>query len=631
MNEEPTSQRTGLLHRCGQSPNFPAIAGLIVAVLSWPYASVDAGPGLDPSWHIATHLAVGEGLSFGPDFMFTYGPLGFLAVPKLITAWTGAIAVVFSFVLRWALASTLIWATTWRLGPWVALAASLAVSMLLGAHARLLETVVPEIILALIFVWVVAIYETRGGKIPLSLLIGVGALAGASLLIKFSVGAASLGVLLLVPFLVKNRIEALVLLLASYAAAAIGVWVATGNSLSDLGDWIKGSISLSSEFAGGLGVEDTGRAWEYWVFGSLAIGILALVWLHTRSRPALARMALLGMTAWLAFFAFKQGFVRHDALHSLTAFSLLLLALAAFRWRDRLTLWGADITAIGLVGAIVWTSLQGGLMPLRDLIDPLPRTEAFAGQARDLAGSPQAIVHRGQSTSRDILQIDPRLIAAIGAEQTHISPYEASIAWAYGLRWKPIPTIQDYAAYTGELDDRNAEALSSPDGPAYVLRHVTDRIDGHFTTLESPAGTLALVCHFSQTAGVDRWVLLKRVAPRCGRARLIGTTQASWGERVSVPSDWGPEDLIYVRIDAQSSAFDRLRGLIHKLPVPSFRLNDDTRILPRSLLGQPLVIQIPASAGHGEFPGLATANSVTSYAADELSMRFYAVRVQPAA
>ena len=45
--------------------------------------------GLDASWQIAINLAIKENLKFGKDFIFTYGPWGFLAtsLPQFVSSY----------------------------------------------------------------------------------------------------------------------------------------------------------------------------------------------------------------------------------------------------------------------------------------------------------------------------------------------------------------------------------------------------------------------------------------------------------------------------------------------------------------------------------------------------------------
>src|SRR5437879_816646 len=53
--------------------------GLLTLLLFPAVFSLKPGIGPDSSWMMATNLALKQGSSFGDQFVFTYGPLGFLS------------------------------------------------------------------------------------------------------------------------------------------------------------------------------------------------------------------------------------------------------------------------------------------------------------------------------------------------------------------------------------------------------------------------------------------------------------------------------------------------------------------------------------------------------------------------
>src|SRR3954449_10320880 len=62
----------------------PWLLGTGIALLTWPLQGFNViKPGDDGSWVIGLHMAVNKGLHFGSQVNWSYGPLGFLTVPKL--------------------------------------------------------------------------------------------------------------------------------------------------------------------------------------------------------------------------------------------------------------------------------------------------------------------------------------------------------------------------------------------------------------------------------------------------------------------------------------------------------------------------------------------------------------------
>jgi hypothetical protein len=101
-----------------------------------------------------------------------------------------------------------------------------------------------------------------------------------------------------------------------------------------------------------------------------------------------------------------------------------------------------------------------------------------------------------------------------------------------------VPVLQTYAAYTRRLDEINAAALRSPDGPGGILRQ-SAAIDGKHPLWESPRYQLAMLCRFTQKATDGHWQALVRDADRCAPPRALGRVTAEAGEMVAVPRAGG--------------------------------------------------------------------------------------------
>ncbi|MBC8120620.1 MAG: hypothetical protein H7Y22_02140, partial [Gemmatimonadaceae bacterium] len=79
MNKEETASPTWFKGKLEYAALLPAILYIFLAFLPLPQGPV---PGLDPSWQYALSWAAGEGLSFGRDIVFTYGPFSYLLVGR---------------------------------------------------------------------------------------------------------------------------------------------------------------------------------------------------------------------------------------------------------------------------------------------------------------------------------------------------------------------------------------------------------------------------------------------------------------------------------------------------------------------------------------------------------------------
>src|ERR1700744_1019189 len=87
------------------------VGGLIVALLGWRVGMNPPGVGLDASWNAGLAMAAHDGLHWGVDVVWTYGPLGFLQTQLvwftdqtvLTFLYQGLLHVIFCVALVWAL------------------------------------------------------------------------------------------------------------------------------------------------------------------------------------------------------------------------------------------------------------------------------------------------------------------------------------------------------------------------------------------------------------------------------------------------------------------------------------------------------------------------------------------------
>ena len=154
------------------------------------------------------------------------------------------------------------------------------------------------------------------------------------------------------------------------------------------------------------------------------------------------------------------------------------------------------------------------------------------------------------------------MIDRIGSSRVLIDPVEISVAWAYDLDWVPFASMQRYIGYTESLDRDNAELLTGPDAPEFVLHQRFAVIDNRYGPGESPEFGRAMFCRYEVVEAGDRWDLLQRSPNRCGDLVEIVSLIASPGEPVPVP-DAG-QRAVFVSIDVETPLLDRWASLLLK-------------------------------------------------------------------
>jgi hypothetical protein len=608
-------------------PHAPALlAAALVTLASWPVTG-DMRPrlDLDGAWEIALRQALHDGLNFGPDVIFTYGPLGFLREPLLVYPWSARLAFVWGVLVQFALAATLIWGLRRAFG-------SLLVAALVAVPLAAAIWQEPTIVIAFTGAVALAAGRARGGPAQ-AIALGLGALTGIELLSKVNAGITLAALAAVALAVAPAPRRALVAPFAGAALAALATgWLVTGQPLDGIDDYVRGSAEIVSGYSEAMPYQDPLTTWERTAAIILAGIGLVIGWRAGDLLPRRARLGLLALWAVLAFTTFKAGFVRHDPAHANIFFASLLGGLVAFGWvpHRRLTAW--------LLGALFAVTLVASLRAApRDFVAPLHRASRFVDEARLLAdgSDTRAAVARARDARVAFEALDPRFVKAIGDRTVHVEPIDTGLVWAQRLRWRPLPVFQGYSAYTQALDERNAAAVRDPGGPDVILREATFTFDNRNPAFESPEAMRAVLCHFrARGRPLGRWSLLKRSAPRCGRARPLKTVEAKLGVPAPVPAAPDANSAVFVRIDGiEVKGLEKVRTTLYRALQRRIAFDGErTYPLVPGTAADGIILRVPRRADYpAPFALDQATNTVTVYKSarrGDVTLRFFSMPIR---
>jgi len=577
---------------------------VLATVVMWPAEPLDPGPGIDPSWTTGLALAHRAGLQFGPDIVFTYGPLGYALFPSnvarsglvvslvVLGAICGSFAVITARVLR----------------------SSLQDHRLALAGAAFIAVLGPSTGAAICDVAVLAPYALVAKLIVDREVVAVrwnGIIAGASaalLLTKVTAGfvvAVPAVVLCVVGGQVVRR--ALVAS-ASFIGTLVALWLLLGQHIGNLAGWLADVVSISSGYSWAMGVEERGRRWELVL--ALAIGIVVIVVAVRRTwrwhlepvdvrRPIHAVVSLWVLAGALYFFVFKEGFVRHD-IHSGVFFFAVVYAIAVLTPWHRLQGRRAPAAAAWAVALLALVTSGGG--SLTSLLDPSPAAAGFfrVGDQLVSPGDWRSAIDTNRASLVAHYALPDSIVEAMRGQTVHIDPFETSVVWAYDLRWQPTPVFQRYQSYTPRLDAAGADRLADPGGPQLVLRHSDPTIDGRFGLLEAPETSMAILCGFAPLSHDGRWDLLARTTDRCGSRTELEKVVVGAGESIEVPAIDPAHEALLVQIDFDIGIVDRIEAALFRADEYTMTVDETGwRVLPQAVVhAGPLYV--PPSAGWGD-------------------------------
>ena len=592
-----------------------AVLAVFITVLSWPFPNRAPTIGLDPSWHIALHLAASMDLRQGVDMVFTYGPLGFLSIPTPYLGVTTLFALLATVTIYFALVAILLVEARRVVPLWAAVLIVLAIGRTFVALPPF------EAFQALVFVVCVEALADRINLPTPAIAVAIGIGAGFASLGKLNVGVfiAAMGAVTAMSIDRRWWRGLAVWAVAAVATGLVG-WTATGQRFGDLAAYASGAMQLISGYSDAMGTDPI-RACT----GSPRIRrcgrlfVWTAVWMSARWRPR-RRIGLLAICLILAFAMWKTAFTREYPSYT---FSTMLVGLAVVGaplldrrlWLTSLLVVGVTFLAVARLGPGTYVNVVASARSLTieavTAVDPEQRPTGVGGHARNAAIEiPHRCDHAWRADRRTVA-IDPtearwrmRTRSCIGTPADH-----AVVLGLYARTRSPErgpaglgggsgtdPALGPVRRQAGRLAIASARSSNPPGGVHPVHRRRA------LPLVRGPRGDAADVLPLPGD-DLDRYLAGPRPVGRgCGPAEPLGTISAQDGESVKVPVETRPDDSS--RFGARSRAVAP-RSSPHG-PVQGGRMVRDDRRLGYRLVAPTasdgLLLAVPPSAdGTGPF------------------------------
>jgi hypothetical protein len=533
--------------------------GVIVALLGWRVGFHPPWPGVDPSWTAGLAMATKEGLHFGTQVVFTYGPLGFLDGSIVWYGDLGVLAFLYSAALYVGFSVALVWALRRSLP----IVPSVLIAFLIVALLPLLE----QSILVAVIVCLGVLERERSQRIINVLVVGGASFAALEALAKLSTGPIVVLVFLVAVIGVGARWWQVLGFLALLGAEILLLWLVAGQSLSTIPDFLANTWQVVSGYSAAMITQGL-ATWKV-ALATLAAAIVTIGLVAASAqagyRDRRARWAATALMGIAAFAVFKQGVVRADLGHLNGFFSTASVLWIAIPWgRAR---WQWLLAGSAVIAAMGVPARPTGL-PTH--LNAIANVRYATDQFRTLvSGSRRAkLINDGRFALVIGYNLDPQMLDDLRGHTVAIEPWETAVAWAYQLDWDPLPIFQNYQAYTSRLDEVNATAVESPSGPDRILRENELRVsptgdtDDRYPGWDPPAQARAILCNFVPLRTSTRWQVLGRTSNRCSSPQLIRSVDASSSTTVPVPEP-GRNEVVFVRIyGAGVSGLERLSTLL---------------------------------------------------------------------
>ena len=512
---------------------------------------------LDASWVMGLHWAIQKNLIFGKDYVFTYGPLGFLATRTAL-----------GFSYRYLLLSDLfvignfafILAYVFRrfYGLQTVLFCCLVVYSISG-----FVTYTDQIVFTFLLISVFWLNYSLEYSKPAGLIVPV---IVTALLFYIKVNISFVGLIIFYFYLIyfifseKEKIIAKIL----YGLAVPLLIILLSFPLrTDLAGYIAGGFALVDGYNDAMNLK-AAEYLKYTIVAGVLIGVFFATFFYKNFKINFVLFVVCGIFTYVLF---KQSFVRSD-LHVAIFFVFFpgLCALAVIFYKKLSVLQGYAAASICLACLIAGLSLES-YPKFGDRLNYL--NAVFFGNN----------IQERYENGFNRFDLPPEVKEIIGAKTVDIIPWNIDYLYFNRLNYDPRPVVQSYSAYTPYLINLNKQKYESDSAPDFVLfssASLDDRypfFDDQQIKLELLKNYACLGIYNSQNAEF----LLFEKNPGSASLDLSPPVEESikFGENYLLKN---PNKSYFVKININYSVFGKAVRFLYK-PFPvliNFTLEDGT-------------------------------------------------------
>ncbi len=541
------------------------LASLITTIAIFvPFSPKMPAAGLDQSWIFGMNQAVAQGLSFGKEIIFSYGPYSSIHT-KTYHPSTDFMMVSGSLYLAlayWAylflLMGNVQWLTIISLNAVLAGVVNTGGDFYISLYSR------DALLFSLPLLAGLAIFKIQtapdGGWLknktaPFLIALLISPL-GFLPLVKCSIMILCSAVALLCSalFFANGHKLLATLCLLSPMASMLFFWVASGQSAADLPGYFVNTTPIVSGFSEAMALD--GNIYEVVLYLLASAFLLLAISIQTQATGA-AKIFLFLIYFFCLFLSFKAGFVRHDDHALISGISILIAALLLPFIINAKIVVPASVFAL-----IAWfyidsyhinTSTAGITENIRSTYGPMWR------------GIKNRVIDKNWPRlefDTAINTIKEKTIFPVLPGTTDIYSYNQAYLIASENTWSPRPIFQSYSAYTPELAGINRKHLLSHQAPDNIIFRV-ERIDGRIPSIADGASWPILMLNYRPTQLEGNFLFLQKKG-------AIGEIENplepiiekhTFGETVNLPESGQP---LFVRIGIKPTLLGRIASMLFK-------------------------------------------------------------------
>ena len=523
---------------------------------------------LDASWRMALGKFFHDGLQFGRDVVFTYGPLGFL----MGKTYAGS---QFTSLIVWQLLQGVIFTLViFRQGLRLDGYQRYVYFTFFFVFGITYEDSLHLQVIALVGFELLRLDEYSNSRVPTALhalLLGtLGLFKFTNLMLSSVFVACAIGLLL------WRRQKLMATWLSSwYFGSFLLGWVLCRQNPLNLPAYLINSWEISQGYQETMGIPTPPEALHIGLVALALTIAYAIIFLRSLPDKARAVASTLALGSYI-FLNWKHGYVRADG-HMIGFFYAVLLPATAYPALLNDSNRSHGIQRL-LTIAMVISALVGVNIALPGLVrgclgNIQERFFTNFGSLQEPAALKQK--YNGLLETARLSHDLPETRSIVGQASVDMLGYEQGVVLFNNFNYHPRPVFQSYSVYRPHLSKLNADFYSSSRAPEYVLFKL-QTIDRRLVTFDDPEVLYLLAQRYSYIHTEKGYQLWHRnpgafsataVAPHLLHTATLAPGQPFMAEEFNKRPLWATVEL-------KPSYLGALRGFAYKLPIVLLRVQD---------------------------------------------------------
>lgn len=516
-----------LLHLFLPGNRYQQLLFLFYILISLPLKLIEQpAEGLGPSWRISINLALKNDLQWGTDYIFTFGPLGYLYtrmaafVPEWhIIAFTFFVWVSILFVARYFILSS-------KIQNKAELVIGLIIALMFSYVIKI--EITATVMYVIIFFLLYSIKHDSIAGLVISIIAST-----LNLFIKLNYFLPILLIFCLyysAVLLFREKLKIRKYILPVLTAHLLVIYLVTLGFNVNIPGYIKSGWYLANAYNDAMfkpvfyecilsGLfymisSSFSNAWISFIVVSLAVlltlPIVAIIWKNRRIMFSNSLSLLTVLLSFLfLFISFKFAFVRHGGLTYLyPPLPIFIFGLIAFFSGWRIEGNGKKLNKLVIL-AFIPACIVANIRVMR------AENYSYSFIVSKLKESyrkylPKDKIAEARRKKENKIYYLPSVIKdKIGNSTIDIVPTGIAMAYFNNLNYHPRPVVQSYAAYSKPLDDFNYAKYTSSTAPEYLI-FGNGTIDNRYHFFDEGRTKLAIRQQYVVVDSFDGNLLLRK-------------------------------------------------------------------------------------------------------------------------